>query len=173
MDPKTMAGLSLVGLLTTLAVLGLLLGIGLPAWQGQLERQRLRALQDGIAARLHEARGQARRLGHEVSFVASVSADGRDWCLALDGRGGCDCHAAVCRLAGRPYRPLTDRDFPGIRLAVRPRRGRITFYAERGTAGAGSVRLIGRLAEARLVVASSGRIRRCADGLPGQARCAP
>ena len=173
MDPKSMTGLSLVGLLTTLAVLALLLGLGLPSWQGLLERQRLRALQDGVAARLHEAKGQARRLGHDVSLIALAGADGRAWRLALDGRGDCDCRLTACRLAGRAYRPLTDRDFPGIRLSVLPRHGRITFHAERGTASAGSVRLIGRAAEGRLVVASSGRIRRCALGLPGQAACAP
>ena len=166
-----MTGLSLVGLLTTLAVLALLLGIGLPAWQGMRERQRLRALQDGVEARLHEARGQARRLGHDVAFIALPASDGRVWCLALDGRGDCDCRLAACRVAGRGYRPLTNRDYPGIRLAVRPRNGRITFHAERGTATAGSVRLLGRSAEGRLIVSSSGRIRRCAIGLAGQPRC--
>ncbi len=165
------AGLTIVGLLTTLTVLSVLLAIGLPAWQGMLDRQRHRALQQLLADRLAEARAQARLLARPVSIVFVVDDGGRRWCFALDDRGGCDCRRARCRLAGRPTRTFTDRDYPGIAIEVRPRHGRITFHPVRGTASAGSIRLIGRRGERRLVVASSGRIRRCVLGSPGAPPC--
>lgn len=163
------AGVTLVGLLTTLAVLAVLLAIGLPAWQGQIERRRLVAAETAITGVMQRARAIARRRGRAIDLVFAAAADGRPWCVAIRDGKDCDCLHVSCRLGVE--RPLSSARFPGIALSFRPRNGRITFFPIAATTSAGSVRIRAHGRERRIIVASSGRIRHCVIDLAGGPPC--
>ena len=76
------AGLTLVELLVTIAVLGLLLGVGVPAFGSLAQDSRLTAATNRLVAALHLARSEAVRRNGRVTVCSS--ADG-EVCAASGG----------------------------------------------------------------------------------------
>lgn len=76
------AGLTLMELLVTIAVLGVLLGIGLPAFGGLVQENRLTAATNHFVAALHATRSEAVRRNLRVTLCKSANAD---QCVATGG----------------------------------------------------------------------------------------
>ncbi len=169
MGDREVAGISFVGLLTTLAVLALLLAIAVPSWHGMRQRQYLRSAAVAIESAFRRARSEARRRNRPVYVQVDAGTGGRDWCWLVTDRRDCSCLNDGCRR--QRFSGHGQAEFPGIRLQVFPRHGRITFYPLRATTSAGSVRLSSGRDQRRVIVSSSGRIRRCAEGRPRELAC--
>lgn len=68
------AGLTLVELLVTLAVLGVLLGIGVPAFGGLMQESRLTAATNRFVGALHATRSEAVRRNLRVTLCKSADS---------------------------------------------------------------------------------------------------
>lgn len=102
-------GLTLIELAITLAVLAVLGAIALPGLGAGLERQRLQATAQALAADIADARFEAARRGQALHVQAS---GGAAWCWAVSEDPACPCGAAqACQL-----RNVRAADHPGVRL---------------------------------------------------------
>ena len=71
-----MRGFSAIELMVTLAVAGILLGIGIPAFAALIANQKMASAVNDFAAAINLTRAEAIRRGGQVTLVP---ADGRDW----------------------------------------------------------------------------------------------
>lgn len=73
-------GFTLLELMAGIAVLGILLGIGIPSFRDLLASSRLTSMSNEMVTAISVARGEARKRGIPVSLCASNAA--RDGCVA-------------------------------------------------------------------------------------------
>jgi len=108
--PRHGRGLTLIEVMVALAVTAILASLALPSFAALLQRHRLAAVAEGLAADLAEARWQAGQSGQDwyVQYAA-----GADWCYAVSRQPGCDCRQGdACAV-----KTVRARDFPGVALA--------------------------------------------------------
>jgi type IV fimbrial biogenesis protein FimT len=74
---KKSGGVTLIELLTVLAILTILLGVGVPSFQSLLQSQRLTTTTNGLFATVNLARSEAIQRGARVDLVPG--GDGSDW----------------------------------------------------------------------------------------------
>lgn len=89
-------------LMVTLIVVGILLGLGVPAFQEAAERRRIDGVVDEIQTRIALAKSEAIKRNVNVS-VAFVRTDAQNWCLGMDEdtTAACDCSTANdCQVDG-------------------------------------------------------------------------
>lgn len=102
-------GLTLLELMIAVAVLAVLSTLALPSMGRQLERHRLQAAAEALAADLAEARFEAARRGHALHLDVQPSTP---WCWAVTTAPGCHCGTPqVCQL-----RTVRAEDHRGVRL---------------------------------------------------------
>ena len=102
-------GFTLIELAITLAVMAVLGAIALPSVGASLERQRLHATAQALAADIAEARFEAARRGQSLHVQPTPGAA---WCWSVAAEPGCPCGAAqACQL-----RNVRAADHPGVRL---------------------------------------------------------
>lgn len=166
-------GLTLVGLLVALGVVGVLAGLAMPAWQRQVVRHRLSAGLTSLHGALTQARHEAVRSNRPWYFILRPEAGDTGWCFSVSDDPDCDCRSGDCPAAGGgTQRPVRALDFPGLQLTMLPRNGLIRFYPARGTTSAGSIVLSVGDAAAKVIVSSLGGVRICSATLPGWPPCA-
>jgi type IV fimbrial biogenesis protein FimT len=108
--PRHARGLTLIEMMVALAVTAILASLALPSFASLLQRHRLAAVAEGLAADLTEARWQAAQSGQtwHLHFEA-----GTDWCYAVSRQPGCDCRQGdACAV-----KTVRASDFPGVALA--------------------------------------------------------
>ncbi len=175
MDGHLSRGLTLVELLTVIAVLAILITIGMPAMASFLQHNRLRSAAEALALTLHTARAEtiARPAAGQqvhVSFHRNPH-DPTDWCFGLHRGSNCDCrlddldNAASCtlELAGaKVLKTVSAREYPGTALSeVAFGAGNDTWFNPvRGTARSGHVSFRNHR-ELRVVLSPLGRARLC------------
>lgn len=162
-------GLTLLELMCVLAVLAVLGAMALPSMHGSLQRHRLQAAAQRLAADLAEARFEAARAGHALYLQPQADAVA-GWCWAVARTPGCDCRQApACALHTVPA-----SEHPGVQLL----QGQTAVLQPEGTAQqplGGTVALLqGRGGERlRVDLTPLGRPRICvAQGqVPGLSAC--
>jgi prepilin-type N-terminal cleavage/methylation domain-containing protein len=170
MEDVRRSGFTLLELLVTLALVGSLAGLAIPAMGRWVETARLHSAAESLYQELQRARNHA--LTHGLTVYFSISAAGERWCYAWGELPTCDCRAnestvSACHsgaTAGEhTYRRLSS-DFPSVELnTTRPARSKtLRFSAVRGTASADSFVLRNRAGELRVVLSPLGRVRICA-----------
>ncbi|KRG43372.1 hypothetical protein ARC20_10015 [Stenotrophomonas panacihumi] len=168
------AGFTLVELLVTLAVLAVLLGVGVPAFRGSLERQRISAAIFTVAAQFATARNSAITRREVVSLCPSPGgegcAEGLDWSSGWLMYGG-------AHRASQPESPeAVLRHFPppghaSLRVHSSTGRRALHFLPDGRSAGS-NLRLricLGGALRGEVVVNNLGRIR--SRRLPGWQTC--
>lgn len=112
-------GLTLIELLVTVLIAGILIAIAIPTFSTMFEKNRLKGAAERLAAEVQLARGEALARRDPVS-VSVVS--GSDWCLGVDeGAAGCDCSvddvtdATACTVDG-VLRVSRVADFEGVQV---------------------------------------------------------
>lgn len=181
MDDTRHSGFTLLELLVTLAIIGLLAGLAVPAMATFIDSARLRTAAEALARELREARSYSLSTAQPVYFqVRKTSAD--QWCFGWSTRSSCDCDITdpsadtACvtsrNVAVQPNQS-TSGQHPFIQLTPRLRKGSssFSFTPVRGTATAGSIGLSNKQGELRIIVSPLGRIRICSPQARRYPKC--
>jgi len=169
-------GFTLVELMIGLAVLAVLTTLVVPSMGSALQRQRLRAAAEHLAADLTEARFEATRRGQALHVLPR---SGANWCWTVARQPACDCdEPAAPGSASCQFSRSSQTDHAGVKLL----QARAVELAPGGTAG-GPGHTPGAVQAAlfegqpgqqlRVVVTALGRSRVCAPAapLPGVPAC--
>ena len=174
MDNRKRAGFTLIELMVTLAVLGVLAAIAAPSFSEILERRKLNGAGEALFANFIFAKTEAikRNTPVQVSFVGN----GATWCYGLAVNAACDCsdNVPACSIDG--VTKITDQDdYSGVTVAASSTfdGSSTSFTPLRGAATSGHLEFsIASGAELRVVVSSFGRVSLCSDtGSFGHATC--
>lgn len=165
---RSHAGVTLIELLTILAVVAVLVTGAAPSLGTMIERSRLKAVVERLRADVVLARAEALRRNRTVVLSFHRSDDGAEWCYGLTLASSCDCRVAsgvqACELdTGIPTR-VSSAQSRGIRSTAPPfalSNGRLVVPGARPTLTAGSARFASANAQAEVRVAASGRVRLC------------
>jgi type II secretion system protein H len=179
MEDTGHSGFTLLELLVTLALVGLLAGLAMPAMGRLLDTARLRAATEAFSQELQQARNHALTHQQSVYFSLSVAVD--RWCFGWSELAACDCKAGdsettACRTGSdsqqRVHRRLST-DFPSVELNITRRAASRTlhFSPVRGTASADSFALRNGAGEHRVIVSPLGRVRTCSTDGRGYPAC--
>lgn len=125
--PPRGSGFSLVELLVTIAIVGILASVAAPSFQSMLEKRRLIAATEGVYAHLQFSRSEAVKLGRDTLLNVSVKT-GTPWCIGISNDvSSCDCNqtdtanvtACVYGPAGlTSMRNLSGSEFTNVALAT-------------------------------------------------------
>lgn len=162
------AGVTLIELLTILAIVVVIVAGTVPSLGTMIERARLRAVVERLRADVTLARAEALRRNRTVVISFRRSDDGADWCYGLTLAGSCDCRIAsgpgACELDPGIAARVTSERSRGVRSVAPPfalSGGRLVVPGARPTLTAGSARFASPRGQAEVRVASSGRVRLC------------
>nr|WP_280818838.1 GspH/FimT family pseudopilin [Thiorhodococcus minor] len=167
---RRQAGLTLLELITVVAILALLMGVAVPSMHEMLDRNRLKAAAQAVAEDLQWARSEAIKRNRPIALSLHPST----WCygVTLASDLGCDCRGDQDAPNGCELKRVSGTDYPGIRLSATF--DRTTFEPRRATARNGSLSLqSSRGAAIKVILSRLGRVRLCSpnDTLPGYGDC--
>jgi type II secretion system protein H len=179
MEESRHSGFTLLELLVTLALVGLLAGLAVPAMGRFLDAARLRSATEAFAQELQQARNHA--LTHQLSVYFSLSVSAQRWCYGWSDIAACDCkagnsEATFCHTGSDSQQQVHYRlstDFPSVELNTTRRVALRTlhFSPVRGTASADSFALRNDAGELRVIVSPLGRVRICSTAGRGYPAC--
>lgn len=89
---RRIAGFTLVELLVTITVLGILLAVAAPSYTTMLEKRRLIAATEGVYAHLQFARSEAVKFGGSSDNLNVRIQVGTPWCMGISNTEDCDCN---------------------------------------------------------------------------------
>ncbi len=133
-------GFTLIELMITLTVLGIIAAIALPGFKSILDGRKLVGAADNLYAALQYARSEAIKQNTDIQFQVNAGA----WCYGVDDDGAnCDCtNPASCTVDG-VVKVFDDSDFGDVLLS-NATVNQIIFDARNGepdTAGSFTFRL--------------------------------
>jgi len=173
MNRKQNHGFTLLELLITVAIIGIVTSIAVPSFQNNLERNGLKEVVESFKSDLQLARTRAIKQSQNIG-INRIEGVG-NWCYGLTIKASCTCSvttttdAAYCeikRIVGTNFRPAT---------VVVADAGNSQFDFRRGTIGANGVTFTTTNYSSRVVFSSVGRVRICTPtgttGLPTYPNC--
>jgi prepilin-type N-terminal cleavage/methylation domain-containing protein len=153
-------GLTLVEALVTVAILGIIAGIAIPAFNSLRETLRLKGSAESLMMELRWAKSES--IKRSASLTVSFREGNDDWCFGFTLAESCNCQQPNSCVMDAQERTTNNESSPGISLAANVSNKRFTFNPRRGTVTAGNIQLTGRNGKAlRVVVSGLGRIRMC------------
>ncbi len=175
--PHRQSGFTLIELMVTLVVLGVLVTIAAPSFQDMRDRIRVRSAAEAVYSHLQFARSESIKEYRDL-YVRIMPDDGStsaDWCVGISNTAGCDCTTAgSCQFGpsgGLVERTLASADFNGVTLSTSS--GEILLKGTRGwSPDAGKITLTSSEGLVVEVIQSRlGRIRHCSDDPIGYPSC--
>jgi type IV fimbrial biogenesis protein FimT len=127
-------GVTLIELMTSLAVLAVLAILALPSFSGTQQRHRLVAAAEALAGDLAEARFEAARSGQTL-YVQSQGGAANNWCWSVASQSGCPCATSATSAEKAPgcrLKAVRAADHPGIQL-LQPLQARLDAQGSAGT----------------------------------------
>jgi type IV fimbrial biogenesis protein FimT len=120
-------GFTLIELMITIAVLGVLVALALPSFQSILEGRRLVGAADDLYSNIQYARSEALKRNETIRFQVTT---GTNWCFGVDDDDGaiCDCNASACEIDDA-LKNVTSASYPGIQMSAG---GVIEFNSRQG-----------------------------------------
>ncbi len=174
-------GFTLLELMVTITVLGILVALAVPSYSSLINRNRVRNAAEQMRSDFSLARSEALKRSSNVTISFARSADGATWCYGLNSGGSCDCTATagadVCALdveSGVRIRRVVDNAaYRGVSMTNISHSGcstscNLTMNAVRPTMAAGTVEFTSMADQVvRVVTTSMGRIRMCSPSGSG------
>lgn len=156
---RKMAGLSFVEIIIALALLGILLSLGLPAFNTTLANMRVRQVAESLRDGLQSARNEAVKRNAAVAFnLDSPTGGGWSVTLVADGTLLRSKSAAEGSYIQVDSGGATEVDFSNLGLMTLPLAASQTFSVSNpsvGTCGPTGIRCLS------IVVAAGGQVRLC------------
>ena len=162
------SGFTLVELMIVLAVMGIMLGIGVPSYQTLIQDQNLKDIAEASYSQLRHAQSLALKRNQAISML--FCQQGQEWRTGLTNLTSCDCFTAnSCSLNGQD----TSREWingKNIILAAIANPitfvdDKVTFSPVRLTANGGTIYLENaQHKQLRVITSPRGRVRICQDG---------
>ena len=179
MEDTRPSGFTLLELLVTMALVGLLAGLAAPAMGRLLDTARLRSAAEAFSQELQQARNHA--LTHQQNVYFSLSVAAHRWCYGWSEHSSCDCRAGdlektACRTGSdseqRIHRRLST-DFPSVKLETNRQATvrTVHFSPLRGTASADTCELHNDAGKLQVIVSPLGRVRICSTDGRGYPAC--
>ncbi|TJY62072.1 prepilin-type N-terminal cleavage/methylation domain-containing protein [Sinimarinibacterium sp. CAU 1509] len=174
-------GFTLLELMVTITVLGILVALAVPSYSSLINRNRVRNAAEQMRSDFSLARSEALRRSNNVTLSFTRSADGATWCYGLNTGGNCDCTATtganVCALdveSGVRIRRVVDSGaYRGVSMTNLTYSGcstscNLTLNPVRPTMAGGTVQFTSMANQVvRVVTTSMGRIRLCSPSGAG------
>lgn len=164
-------GFTLIEMVVTIAVLGILLAIAAPQFNLYFEKFRTKRAAETLSGNLIRAKTEAVKRNQVVRLVITASDGGAIWCYGMTTAADCDCTVAVpgadsCFLDDNVETAESSANYRGISL-VDTDGDEITsmifsFDNIRGTVGPNTVAFVSDNGyETHTVVSPQGRIKSC------------
>jgi type IV fimbrial biogenesis protein FimT len=116
--PPFSRGFTLIELMVAIAVLGILITLAAPSFNGFIDRYRVKRAADTISAFLINTKSEAVKRNTTVRAVFNTT--GASWCAGMTTNATCDCtvtNANACQIDG-VERVVRGSDYKNIALAV-------------------------------------------------------
>lgn len=175
MTPRSY-GLSLVEMLVTIAIIGILASLAAPSFHSMLERRRLIAATEGVYAHLQFARSEAVKFGRDTNLNLSVKT-GIPWCLGIsNATASCDCKTAgACIYGPAPgsERNLSSNEFTNVAMTTSQANVQIDSIRGGFAGSGGTITLTSPSSlSTKVIFTRLGRVRICSDSsLSGYPSC--
>jgi len=169
LNNKNKTGLTLIELITVIAVTATLLAIVIPAFGDFVERNRLKAATETLYSDLQFAKTEAIKRNKRIRVSFMTSNGGATWCYGIKENAGCNCNmdagATMCHL-DNVLKVARSSDFPNVNLqtSISAPGDRFTFEGVRGIMASTFGKIILRSngeKQTRVIVSRLGRIRYC------------
>lgn len=170
---KRQTGFSLIELMVTLVIGGILISTALFMLSESVTNARLRSATEAMYADLLYAQTHATSVSRNVYVKIS---SGANWCYGLSITSGCDCSASSCVINSQ-LRTNTATDYPNVSLATSNFSNELLFESTRGNVSSGittspaSFTFTADGDSSIVQVNDSGVVSYCSDDLAGYPSC--
>ncbi|UTW05728.1 GspH/FimT family pseudopilin (plasmid) [Amphritea atlantica] len=171
---KFSQGLTVIELMITLVVIGVLAAIAAPSFSGFMKKSKLTGAAEKVFSQLQYARSESIASGKDI-FVSFKDTGAVGWCMGVSDLTSCDCSASLasCTINGVQARSFNSADYPEIVLSTDFTGDDTGFVAPRSVAlETGTVTLtLPAYGTVEVRMNILGRMRLCSDTLNNYAGC--
>jgi len=165
MKEKHKKGFTLVELMVTVAIVGIIASMAVPSFSKMIERNRLKEAIESLKSDLMFTRTEAIKRSANINM--SIKINGSSWCYGIDvdnntdntdANDACDCTIVSPNSGSCIVKTVAGSQFTGTTLTADRN---ITFFFRRGSASNTNAILSTSNYSVKVIVSDIGRVRVC------------